>query len=103
MASVGILEMTSMTQSVIYQLPGDCSIAHVSHLQRELNNLLDTCMEVIFHADSVSKIDAAGVQLLFGFVSALNAKGGHWQWVEPSQRLRTAVQLLGMGDRLHIH
>lgn len=90
-----------MGHTVGYQLPIDCSIARVDVLRRDLADLLTQGNALELNGDSVSKIDAIGIQLLVAFVRALAEKGMQWHWTDPSPRLQEAARLLGVSDSLN--
>ncbi|HMW47866.1 MAG TPA: STAS domain-containing protein [Cellvibrionaceae bacterium] len=55
------------------------------------------------HAGGVTRADTAGIQLLYALVLAARERQIALTWQNPSEKLRTAAQILGMTSHLGIH
>lgn len=72
---------------------------------REVFNVLSDAGKastVVVDVTDVSKIDAAGVQLLAAAIVRYRTAGSVWRWHNLSPALLSAVNLLGMGDALEM-
>ena len=58
--------------------------------------------QVVIDASDVSKVDAAGIQLLAAAIVRYRTAGTEWRWHNLSPALSSAVDLLGMGDALEL-
>lgn len=91
-----------MNKAVDIELPEQLTIANLPPLQERFEALVDDrhCDRFVIHAEGVQRADTAGVQLLYAFVVAARERQIALEWDQPSNKLRTAVSILGMGDAL---
>ncbi len=77
-------------------------IANASALKGRLQNALAKDMSVLLIADKVEKADTAGLQLIYAFINAVQAKGYNVSWQKPSDKLIQASEILGLADELYL-
>jgi ABC-type transporter Mla MlaB component len=81
-------------------LPSELTIYTVGELAPQWRAWLsadagDTQGRLCVHAQAVSEVDAAGVQLLLSLANTLQAQARHLQLLQPSASLSAACQALG--------
>lgn len=94
-----------MTQAVEFELPEQLTVGQVQSLHEQLESLVDDKQNdhIILHGAAVTRADTAGIQLLYALVMAAKERQIALSWREPSEKLRTAAQILGMTSHLGIH
>lgn len=87
-----------MAQISEIQLPAQLTINKVQALQEILEKIADDKNKdrVIIHAADVERVDTAGIQLLYAFVQEARRRGIVLEWDNPSAKLASAAELLGM-------
>ena len=86
---------------VVLSCPGELNIAEAAEFRKRLLALPSDASIVIDAAD-VSRIDAAGVQLLIALVRKLDAEKRTWSWSGRAECIDQAAQTLAVADSLGI-
>ena len=81
-------------------LEGNFTIADAESMHQQLNAVLHSHHEITIEAGSLSRIDAAGVQLLYAFVSSAKLMGAVLTWASISDELRDSVKVLGLSQEM---
>lgn len=94
-----------MAATVDISLPENLTIANVHGLHEELEALVGQHENdrVVIHAESVNRADTAGLQLLLAFVHTAKEHQITLDWQEPSEKLISAANVLGLEEALGIH
>ncbi|RYZ80763.1 MAG: STAS domain-containing protein [Moraxellaceae bacterium] len=94
-----------MAHSLDFELPDQLTVGYVQAIHEQLETLVDDKKNdhIILHAAGVTRADTAGIQLLYALVLAARERRIALTWDNPSEKLRTAAQILGMSDHLGIH
>lgn len=79
-------------------LEGKLGIADVKALHLKLSEVLLAHVDICIQAENVSRVDAAVVQLLYGFIKELKSNAIVFQWQSVSESLREAAQTLGLSE-----
>lgn len=89
-------------KSIKLQLPENLTIAHVSHLHEQMESLINQTDHdaILIQAQSVTRADTAGVQLLFAFSKAAKEHSITLTWKNPSEVLVNAAKTLGIDSSL---
>ena len=82
------------------KLPDELSIANSVEFYQLLMNLIEEGGDIELDADSLTRIDAAGIQLLFVVQRALSEGGNTLRWFATSPPLKESAALLGMTESL---
>lgn len=82
------------------KLPDELSIANSVEFYQLLMKRFEEGGDITLDADSLARIDAAGIQLLFVVQRALLEGGGTLRWSATNQSLLESVALLGMTESL---
>ncbi len=90
-----------MSQSTV-QLHAALDIAHASKLKTTLDAALEGGKEVTLDAGGVSRVDAAGLQLLLAFVRQCAADGIAVSWSQATETLRDGAAGLGLAQALQL-
>jgi anti-anti-sigma regulatory factor len=109
-ATINVLEEPAMTTKrrtrkstaapTVFTLPEYLNINVAAETKTALGALLDAKLPVTLDAGKLELVDAAGVQLLAVFVSALQQSGIEWSWKDPSPTLMNGARLLGLSQHL---
>ena len=83
-------------------LPEELTISQAAEYYQLLMKRVEEGGDIELDAESVTRIDAAGVQLLFMVQRALSEAGNTLRWRAGSQALKESVALLGMSECLAI-
>lgn len=94
-----------MADSVSFQLPENLTVANVHLLHEELEALVGRHDHdnIVLLADSVSRADTAGIQLLVAFVRSAKERQIKLDWNNPSDKLIAAATVLGLDTALGLH
>ncbi|HRH76615.1 MAG TPA: STAS domain-containing protein [Cellvibrionaceae bacterium] len=94
-----------MAHALDFELPEQLTVGVVQALHEQLETLVDDKKNdhIILHAGGVNRADTAGIQLLYALVLAARERQIALTWQNPSEKLRTAAQILGMTSHLGIH
>lgn len=93
-----------MAGSIQIELPANITIGKVQSIQESLEVLLDDpdLESVHLCGRSVERVDTAGVQLLLAFAKDAQERSLRVQWLQASEKLRSAVGQLGLHGVLSI-
>ena len=75
-------------------------IDHITSFYSRFNKGMQKSSVVIVKADTVNKVDTAGLQLLLVVIKELSLSGGRLEWKKPSKKLIEVASLLGLTDQL---
>lgn len=94
-----------MATSANFQLPENLTISSVQALHEQLEALVDQSDhdKIHFKADAVSRADTAGIQLLLAFIQSVKERKIELIWDAPSEKLVSAVSVLGLDDAFGLH
>ncbi|MEY4590317.1 MAG: hypothetical protein RL497_2393 [Pseudomonadota bacterium] len=94
-----------MAQSLTFELPEQLTVGYVQSIHEQLETLVDDKQNdhIVLQAAGVARADTAGIQLLYALVLAAKERQIALTWDKPSEKLRTAAQILGMASHLGIH
>lgn len=87
-------------QSNSIVLPENLSIAESVQYYQILIDRIEEGGDIELDADSLTRIDAAGIQVLFVIQRALSEAGNTLRWRAVSRQLTQSVALLGMTECL---
>lgn len=91
---------TDSTQGCALVLPEEFTIAQSAEYYQLLVNHVEEGRDIQLDTDSVTRIDAAGVQLLYVIQRALMDAGHTLKWNSVGETFRESVALLGMCELL---
>jgi len=77
-------------------LSGPITVATVEHTKQRLRQQLATTTACVIHAAEVTRLDAAGAQLLHAFLVEVARRGATARWASASLYLVEAARMLGM-------
>ena len=94
-----------MSSTVDLNLPESLIINQAHELHDEFETLLEksSCSEIVLHADKVSRVDTAGIQLLLALVKATRERSIDVSWDAPSAKLQEVAGILGLSTELDLH
>lgn len=94
-----------MANSVEVDLPENLTIANIHPVHEKFEALVDDKANdhITIHAAGVSRADTAGIQLLHSFVVAAKERQISLEWDNPSEKLCSAADILGMKEFLGFH
>lgn len=78
------------------QLPAECILRDAAGLQAQLCAAISPTDSVIVEAGAVTRIDAAGLQLLVAFAQREAAAGRRIQWQDPAPALIESSARVGL-------
>lgn len=81
-------------------LSGPVTVDSLQPVKRCLLQLLGSSDTYLIHGADVTRMDAAGAQLLQAFVHEIAQRGGTVRWVAASRDLMTAARALGVASGL---
>jgi len=81
-------------------LEGSLGIAEAEPMHRQLLAVLDAQVDISIASEQLSRVDAAGVQLLYGFVKEAKARSIDLKWMSVSDALLEAATALGLNDNM---
>lgn len=92
--------------AVIIDLPKSLDISEINSSYEQFSNLLSELVEntsVTFNAQSLSRVDTAGVQLLVALVVELTTRKININWENTPDELINGANALGLFDLLKLH
>lgn len=89
-----------MAESTSFSCGDALDISHAAALHSRLERALQKANIIELKADSVEKIDTAGLQLILSIKKELENSGGSIVWKKPSEKLLSAAKLLGLYQQL---
>ncbi len=84
------------------QLEPALDIAHAGELKAILSASPEDCEELVFDAQAVERVDAAGLQLLLAFVRQCEARPMTVSWASVSATLMDGASGLGLAQALQL-
>lgn len=81
-------------------LPNRLGIANVTAFKEVLTGCFEQSGPIHVEADAVERIDAAGLQLMFAFVTAAQERGQPVEWKAPSEVVLKTATMLGLAEAL---
>jgi len=92
-----------MSDKTILTLPDQLDIGQIESIQDRMNKTLaKEAQQVEVKADSVERVDSAGMQLLLSFKKAIISSGKTINLIKPSDELLAAADLLGATELLEL-
>lgn len=89
-----------MTAPIVVDLPENLTIATAEVLHQQLEPVVDKHQNVILNAENVSRVDTAGLQLLYAFCSEQNQHQLTVDWSSVPSSLTDGASLLGLTEAL---
>jgi len=81
-------------------LEGSLGIAEAETLYQRLLAILDAQVDVCIESETLSRVDTAGVQLLYSFVKEANVRSMKVEWKSVSDALRENAAMLGLSENM---
>jgi len=81
-------------------LEGRLGIAEAEEMYDVLNHVLHAHVDISIQTEGLSRVDAAGVQLLYGFVREAKKNESALTWLSVSDELRTSAECLGLHENM---
>lgn len=78
------------------QLDEILDISHANSIHQRLKTTMNAGENCVLDGSAVEHVDTAGIQLLFAFIKTSNKQGSQIQWQGVSEKLRSAMDRLGM-------
>ena len=94
-----------MANAAEINLPENLTITNIHPVHELLEAMVDdqTHDQIVIHAAAVQRADTAGIQLLYAFAKAAKERQITLDWDQPSAKLISAAEILGMKDSLGFH
>lgn len=91
-----------MPSAAEIDLPEHLTIANIHPIHEKFEAVVDDKGhdQIIIRAAQVNRADTAGIQLLYAFVVAAKDRQIKLNWDQPSNKLKDAINLLGMTDAI---
>ena len=89
-----------MADKTVFSCGGALDIQQASALHKRLQKSMQKALCIELKADTVSKADTAGLQMLVSLQRELKTLGGELIWKKPSAELLQAAKLLGLCEPL---
>ncbi|TLS66293.1 STAS domain-containing protein [Mariprofundus erugo] len=83
-------------------LEGSLGIAEVEALHQRMTRILQANVDITISTEQLSRVDAAGAQLLYAFVREVRQRGLPLKWTSVSDALLEALNALGLNDHMGI-
>jgi len=77
-------------------LEGVLGIAEAEAMHHSLTRVLDAHVDIVMHSENLSRVDAAGAQLLYAFVKEAKKRALNLKWASVSDPLRETATTLGL-------
>jgi len=79
-------------------LTGSLGIAEAEAMHQQFSAILDAQVDISINADDLSRVDAAGVQLLYALVKEAKSHSINISWASASDALKDAATTLGLSE-----
>jgi len=79
-------------------LEGSLGIAEAEAMHQQLSQILNAHVDVSIQSEDLSRVDAAGVQLLYAFVKEAKSRSVPLQWASVSDALLETATVLGVHE-----
>lgn len=77
-------------------LEGTLGIAEAEAMHQSLSRILDAQIDVSIQSENLSRVDAAGAQLLYAFVKEAKTRSVSLKWLSVSDALKETTITLGL-------
>jgi len=77
-------------------LEGSLGIAEAEAMHQRFASILDAGVDISIDSEDLSRVDAAGAQLLYAFVKEAGSRSIHLQWKSVSDALNAVTDTLGL-------
>lgn len=91
-----------MSDSIVIDLPDNLTIATAEVLYQTLESAVEKHQDVVFNAESVNRVDTAGLQLLYAFCTEQKKQQLSVQWRSVTASLTDGAELIGIGKALFL-
>lgn len=82
---------------------GNClKVSEVISHYDSMYDYLNSGQDIYLDAESLEKVDAAGLQLLFAFIHSSAQKGINIQWVSISSELKNMIDCMGFSSPINV-
>jgi len=78
------------------ELAGALGIAEAEAMHQRLSVILDAHVDISIQSENLSRVDAAGAQLLYALVKEAERRSISLKWESVSDALREATDMLGL-------
>lgn len=89
-----------MSSPIVVNLPESLTIANAEALHQQLEAVVEKHINVTLNAESVSRVDTAGLQLLHAFCVEQRDHQLTVDWVSMTSILKDSAELLGLSESL---
>jgi len=83
-------------------LSGSLGMAEIDAMHESLVKVLHAHVDITIQSEGLSRVDAAGAQLLYGFVQGAKAQETPLTWTSVSDDLRQTASTLGLSEGMGI-
>jgi len=83
-------------------LCGSLGMAEIDGMHESLIKLLHAHVDITIQSEDLSRVDAAGAQLLYAFVQGAKAQETPLTWTSVSDDLRQTASILGLSEGMGI-
>jgi len=91
-------EIASVCGDIV--LEGRLGIAEAEAMHAVFGQILQAGVDISIESDALSRVDAAGVQLLYALVRQAQKNKINVTWLSPSDALRQAVEVMGLSQAM---
>ncbi len=91
-----------MPSPVSVELPEKLTIVNVDALHEQFEPLLQESAELILSAESVARVDTAGLQIMASVCQSLNKRNISFTWSQVPECLREGAEQLGMAEMISL-
>jgi len=81
-------------------LAGSLCIAEAETMHQTFSNVLNAEVDISIESEDLSRVDAAGVQLLYALVKEAKQRSVALKWVSVSDELKEATTMLGLNQSM---
>ncbi len=81
-------------------LEGSLGIAEAEAMHQIFSTLLDAHIDITIESDDLSRVDAAGAQLIYAFVKEAKSRSITVTWKSVSDTLLETFSILGLSDAM---
>jgi len=82
-------------------LTGSLGIAAAESMHRKLCSILQAQVDISIESEDLSRVDAAGTQLIYAFIKELSTRNIPLKWISVSDALHQAADTLGLTEGMH--
>ena len=81
-------------------LQGTLSIAEADSMHEQLSHVVNAHIDVSLDTEELNRVDCAGVQLIYAFISSVKQHENKVHWLAVSEALKTASETLGLANKM---